>query len=573
MYTDLGWRRRAALTLCGALAVLLEAAPGGAFRLEDGLRGGTATGHAVGGRFDGAGWHVTDRRDRVWYAVPRLVSGSITFTLANVTRASLGETGDTELFAMYEGGYGIDEPIDYSPEFRLNHYKCMLRVYANGEAGRAGQQKLMWGMCPSGAPGYGDCGCGSFFEEPFGGSGNWDGSPQRMRIEWGAGRTRYLRNGAVVLTIDWSRSGLAFGPSELHFSLGTSRPSGVGDAQLPVGAIFSDLVVDGVEGPVARCPGSTTPDAGAPVIDAGTPTMPGMVMDFPAVEDVTVAPHLAASVYPDVRDLSVGAGDSEFYVKFRVGALPGRVVQAQLLLQSSTDRSAEGDGASVFAAANASWSESTLTWNARPGPRGPQLGRVNGVSVNQRYTLALPADAVPAPGTYAFAVLPAASDSNSAHFDSREVSGSRGPVLRLVIDPTMSLPDAGSSAPDVPTAIDAPVAVDAPAATDVPTARDGGNAVDAPAARDVGTPPADMGATSAPDADIDTDADAGEALREVTEGCSCRAGTTAAPRGSALGLALAALALAARRRRATASSAPGATAPRARPTRSSPSRP
>ena len=118
--------------------------------------------------FAGDGWHVTDRRDRIWYALPRLTSGYVEFTLANVTMASLTDTSDSEIFSMYEAGYGIAEPIRYAPEFRENHYKCMLRLYANGETSRAGQQKLMWGMCPGGEPGYGSCACGSFFEEPFG---------------------------------------------------------------------------------------------------------------------------------------------------------------------------------------------------------------------------------------------------------------------------------------------------------------------------------------------------------------------------------------------------------------------
>jgi MYXO-CTERM domain-containing protein len=501
------------LALSGAaLGALLWARGSGAFHLEDRLRGGT-TGNAVGGSFAGDGWHVTDRRDRIWYALPRLTSGSVEFTLANVTRQSLTDTSDSEIFSMYEAGYGIAEPIRYAPEFRDNHYKCMLRLYANGETSRAGQQKLMWGMCPGGDPGYGACGCGSFFEEPFGGDGTWDGTPQRLRVEWGGGRTRYLRNGALVLTIDWSASGLSFGPSSLHLSLGTARPSAVDDAQLPVGAVFSDLVVDGVEGELARCPSVAPVDAGTP--DAGTVMMSGMVIDLPAVEDVTVDPTLASAVYPDARDLAVGANDSEFYVKFRLDALPGRVVQARLLLNSATGPSAEGSGASVFAAASTAWSETTLAWGARPGPRGARLARVNGVSVDQPYAFELPPGAVTGPGTYAFAVLPEATDTNAAHFDSKEVSRARGPVLRLVIDPTMPAADAGAPV------IDAGVAE-----------------------RDAGTPAMDVG-TTVRDAGAAT-ADAGTELRVVADGdCGCRAGGRARG-GWALG-ALALLALLRRR--------------------------
>lgn len=222
------------------------------FHLEDPLRDGTM-GNPVGGSFGPDGWTVTAATDRIWYAIPRLVEGSVEFTMSNVTLANL-VVNDNEVFAMYEAGHGIAEPINYAPEFRENHYKCMIRIYGQAETGREGLQKLMWGMCPSGAPGYGTCGCASFFEEPFGGDGTWDGSPQRLRVEWGNGITRYLRNGVEVVTIDWSASGLTFGPAELHLSLGTSRPEAVATASMPIGAVFTDLVIDGLEGPLATCP-------------------------------------------------------------------------------------------------------------------------------------------------------------------------------------------------------------------------------------------------------------------------------------------------------------------------------
>ena len=87
-------------------AILVSHRAAHAYHLDDSLRGGTATGHQVGGTFDTEGWHVTDRTDRIWYVLPRLVSGSIEFTLGNVSAANLG-SNETELFAMYEGGYGI----------------------------------------------------------------------------------------------------------------------------------------------------------------------------------------------------------------------------------------------------------------------------------------------------------------------------------------------------------------------------------------------------------------------------------------------------------------------------------
>jgi hypothetical protein len=74
---------------------------------------------------------------------------------------------------MYEGGYGMQEPIRYSPELRQNNDKSVLRIYGQAETGRVGATKLMWSMCPDGAPGDNNgCNCGKqFFDEPFNNDG------------------------------------------------------------------------------------------------------------------------------------------------------------------------------------------------------------------------------------------------------------------------------------------------------------------------------------------------------------------------------------------------------------------
>jgi hypothetical protein len=160
---------------------------------------------------------------------------------------------------MYEAGFGAVEPVPYLPNFRNNHYKCFLRgrgemTSCGDPVNWAGQVKLMWGMCASGAPGYNDCTCGNAQEsEPFGGDPNWDGSPQRLRVAWGNGKTSYSRNGAEVVSVDWSGWNIDFGPSELHFMLGSSRPVAVPYSRVPVGAVYSDLVVSGTIGPIATC--------------------------------------------------------------------------------------------------------------------------------------------------------------------------------------------------------------------------------------------------------------------------------------------------------------------------------
>ena len=219
---------------------------------------------------------MTGKTDLVWYVLPRLVQGSVEFTVSNLSLANL-TLDDHEIWSMYEGGYGIAEPHDYNPTFRNNHYKALLRLYGVVSSDRTGAQKLMWGMCNSGAPGYDACGCASFFEEPFGGDPTWDGTPQRLRIEWGDGLTRYLRNGAEVLSIAWGDSGVRFGPQELHMTLGCSRNAAVDTAGMPVGAVFSDLVVEGTEGNVASCGGGPADGGVNPSDDDSalvSPTLP-----------------------------------------------------------------------------------------------------------------------------------------------------------------------------------------------------------------------------------------------------------------------------------------------------------
>jgi hypothetical protein len=225
------------------------------FMFADPLIGGTM-GTQVGGEFSDAGWTVTANADRIFWHVPRLVEGSVEFTVANITIANI-PLDDHEIFAMYEGGHGMGHPINYNPEYRVNNYKTMIRIYGQTDTDRVGQQKIMWGMCPDGAPGYhedGPCACASqFFGEPYGGDPNGDGSPQRLRVEWADGFTRYLRNGVVVLEIDWSTTGLSFAPQELYVSIGTPRPEDVAGASMPIGAVFTDLVIEGWTGPEASC--------------------------------------------------------------------------------------------------------------------------------------------------------------------------------------------------------------------------------------------------------------------------------------------------------------------------------
>lgn len=227
----------------------------GPFSLTDSLKDGNPKGTAVGGTYGSNGWTVTQKADRIWYAIPRLIEGSIEFTVSGITTANL-DLSDHEIFSMYDAGFGISEPINYNPEFRDNHYKQLIRIYGQMVPDRLGLQKYIMLMCPDGAPGYGACQCSKSYYDgdgTWGGNATWDGSPSKLKIVWGNGKATYSRDGVDVWTNDYTQSGLVFGPSELHFSLGCPRHDAVSDAGMPIGATFSDVVVQGTQGPATTC--------------------------------------------------------------------------------------------------------------------------------------------------------------------------------------------------------------------------------------------------------------------------------------------------------------------------------
>jgi hypothetical protein len=418
---------------------------------EDTLRGGTS-GNAAGGSFGPEGWTVTDVGDRIWYALPRLVSGSVEVTVSNVSEANL-PLADHEIFALYEDGYGIGEPIGYAPAFRQNHYKVLLRIYGRAEPARLGAMKLMWGMCPSGAPGYDACACTSFFEEPFASTPPWTGAATRLRVEWGDGHARLLRDGVEVTSVDWTASGLTFGPSELHMMIGSPRNDG-GLSAMPIGAVFSDLVVDGLLGDVATCPGSV--DAGT--LDGGV--FDGGVLDggvcggaIAAVADGTAA-MWETGVFPDATDLNVeGDGTSSSGVAYLRFVVPrGEVRSATLTLNTATTASAGGSSGRICRV-EGSWDEASLTWTTRPTVSTTCAGAPRTVGMGE----AVSWDVTPllsslgsSGGEVSLAVV--STDGDGVHYLSREAGGcTLGPRLALDLSPS---PD-GGSVEDAGAAIDA----------------------------------------------------------------------------------------------------------------------
>lgn len=419
------------------------------YHFEDSLRG-ASTGNVAGGAFSGSGWTVTGVSDRIWYALPRLRTGTIEFTLANVTLAAL-PLADHEIFALYEDGHGIGEPIRYSPEFRNNHYKMLIRIYGTAEGARAGSMKFMWGMCPSGAPGYDGCGCASFFEEPFADPGPWTGAPVRIRITWNETSAQLYRDGALVTDVDWSGSGLTFGPLDPHFMLGSPRNDG-GLAAMPIGATFSDLVVDGEMGALATCPGG---------VDAGGPVDVGPLPDAGSCGGATlaIADQTAASwepgVFPDPSDLNIegdgAAPQAIAYVRFP--AVAGPVSSATLSIDVSTVASA-GGGSGVVCRVEGSWDEASLTWASRPTPSTTCVGAARPVAAGE--TVTFDVGSLITPGT-AVSLAIVSTDTDGTHYLSREAGGCAGPRLSYVLAPGTDAPgqDVGTSIDGGNTGMDA----------------------------------------------------------------------------------------------------------------------
>ncbi|MCC6902598.1 MAG: DNRLRE domain-containing protein [Polyangiaceae bacterium] len=159
----------------------------------------------------------------------------------------------------------------------------------------------------------------------------------------------------------------------------------------------------------------------------GTPTQ---TLTVPVLEDVTVGPSYPTTVFPDVGDLAVEAADNQAYLKFVVPASVGKVTQARLVMHTRTEASSNGSGGEVYPVANHQWSESTLTWNARPTPGATSLGRIGPAAIDESVSLDL-GSAISGPGTYSFAVVSPATDTNGTHFFSKEGSATAGPRLLL----------------------------------------------------------------------------------------------------------------------------------------------
>lgn len=116
----------------------------------------------------------------------------------------------------------------------------------------------------------------------------------------------------------------------------------------------------------------------------------------------------------------------EAYLRFSVNAA-GAIRKAVLRLYVTDGTK---DGPKLYQAANTTWSESTITWNNKPGATGPLLGNVG--KVNDKVWIEYDVTSVVmANGTYSFVLV--GDSTESIEIRSRE--GSNKPQLVLTVQP------------------------------------------------------------------------------------------------------------------------------------------
>jgi hypothetical protein len=239
---------------------------------------------------------------------------------------------------------------------------------------------------------------------------------------------------------------------------------------MPVGAVFSDLVVDTTDGPVADCPAPPPPtDAG--MIDGGTCGGGAATASADAV-----AASWLPGAFPDATDLNVeaDAGNTPTaiaYLRFP----PASGSHALLRLHTAAFGSAAGGSGQICRVDDTGWDESAITWTSRPTVSTACTGGEHSVGsdtevewdVSALFTSGAPTS---------FAIV--STDPDGVHYLSREAGGcALGP--RLVVDgPVPS--DAGTDAATLPTG-------DA-AATDAGASTDASAPMDATAPHDAGGP-------------------------------------------------------------------------------------
>jgi MYXO-CTERM domain-containing protein len=345
-----------------------------------------------GGTFTGAGWRVDDSNSRLyWDFGTQVESGDVSVTVDDISWDNLccANNHIIELFSW--GGHSDDNRA-------IN-----LRLYGEGDGDpydEWGDIKLVvW-----------DRATDLFAEQRYYGL-DWDGLPHTWRITWDLTDCVLYRDGVELIRLDVTGIDLRMGTLWLPLNVWG------GDYSAPIGTLYSDLSLDGWE------PGAE--------LDTGVPD-DGDATTVPVEDDVTAASWAPDVVFTDEDDLIVELDGSSpvavSYLLFDTSAFSGTVTSATLELQARSTDEATGDGGTVYAVSDTSWSEDSLTWSSRPA-LGAEIGTFPGVSPEDAVTIDV-TTATTAGGKVAFALVSGGSDS--AHFSSKEDrGGAAAPQLRI----------------------------------------------------------------------------------------------------------------------------------------------
>lgn len=322
--------------------------------------------------------------------------GAVSFTTDDITLTNL--TGDNNEFIQM---------FDQGDKWSCNR-AVTFRVYGDVNADSWGDTKLKTWDNTSG-----------LYSESRGGVQDWDGNPHTWTITWDTSQATLSRDGVEIVWLDVAGQDLRVGTLWLPLNTwdyGYSHP---------IGSIYSNLSVDAWEpddGPGDDPVDHPVPDDGgrAPIEDAGVLESGG------------------ATVYGGTTDLPLEGSFEMSYLLFDLTDLPGVVTAATLTLHAQSDSHADGDGGTVYAVADTSWSEDSLSWANRPA-LGAALDSFGAVAADDTVSVDV-TDGTVAGSFVAFAI--GNGGSNGAHFWSKE--GTATPSLRVTVVPASE--DSGGTA-------------------------------------------------------------------------------------------------------------------------------
>lgn len=224
-----------------------------------------------GGSFSASGWTTGGDEDTLWYEIPAtLPSGRFEVTVRGLALPGNLDGEEHDILTLY-GATDHGEPVSYSPAYRNNDFKVLVRIFGSGQSYRTpGASKLELALCPAGEPGYHDpcpaacVGQGyDFWQAYLHGADTdpgWSGSTSyRIVIAWQPGSMSYTRSDIGTWSLSYPGS---YAPSALRVRLGSARHASGSGNRMPAGVTFGDVLVVGE-------PGAATPACEAQGVDAG----------------------------------------------------------------------------------------------------------------------------------------------------------------------------------------------------------------------------------------------------------------------------------------------------------------